>query len=170
MPDLSWDFSFLEKFRYPPLAALCGLLVGLGLGGWGAWTALSAVHEREVNDLHRHVAALDAAKTTNEAEMARLREQLSRLSPQRHEAETKRRRELEVFIQGVDREIADRKARLWRPSGGSRECDPRGENCHWVRDEDRPMSDAEMRLARELDALNMQRHEARRKLIEVIAQ
>jgi hypothetical protein len=170
MPNLSWDFSFLEKFRYPPLAALCGLLVGLGLGGWGSWTTLSAVHEREVNDLHRQVAALEAAKTTNEGEMARLREQLTMLSPQRREADAKRRRELERFIQGVDKEISERKVRLARMSGGSRECDPRGENCRWVRWEDRPMNDAEKRAERELDALNVQRHEARKKLIEVIAQ
>jgi hypothetical protein len=165
MPNLSWDLSFLEKFKYPPLAALCGLLVGLGFGGWLAWTALSAVHEREDNDLHRQVAALEAAKTTNEAEMARLREQLNSLSPQRREAEAKRRRELEVFIRGLDKEIDERWAKLGGRASIRQECDPKGENCRMVRSGDRPMSDAEKRLERELDALNVQRHEARRKLI-----
>jgi hypothetical protein len=171
MANLSWDFSFLEKFKYPSLAALCGLLVGLGLGGGYAWIALSAIHEREVKDLYRQVTAQEAAKTTGEAEVARLRKQLSMLAPQRREVEAKRRIELERFIQGLDKEITQRKQVLWRPlSGGSSECDPRGENCRWVESKDRPMSDAEKRAERELDALNVQRHEARKKLIELIAQ
>jgi hypothetical protein len=108
---------------------------------------------------------LEAAKTTNEAEMARLREQLSMLSPQRREAESKRMTELEKFIQRIDKEIAQKRDRFLVVRRTM--CDPGGENC---RMEAPPKSDAQIRNERELDALNVQRHEARRKLIELIAQ
>jgi hypothetical protein len=119
-------------------------------------------------DLHRQVTALEADKTANEAEMTRLREQLSLLSPQRREVESKRKTELERFIQRVDKELREPRLKRWRSTSISRTCDPKGENCRMVR-EDPPMSDAEKRLEREFDALHVQRHEARRKLIELIA-
>jgi hypothetical protein len=171
------DLPTAEKIKNSKLALIAGLLIGLSLGAWGAWTASTTIHEAQfkvldaVNkDLQRQVAELETSGQAKDAEMARLREQLSKLSPQRREAELKRRTELERFIQRVDKEIAERKAKLWRPGWGSRECDPKGENCRWVRSEDRPMSDAEVRLARELEALNVERHEAHRRLIEFIGQ
>jgi hypothetical protein len=171
------DLPTAEKIKNSKLALIAGLLIGLSLGAGGAWTASTTIHEAQfrvldaVNtDLQRQVAELETSSQAKDVEMARLREQLSRLSPQRREAESKRKAELEKFIQRIDKEIAERKAKLWRSAGGSLECDPRGGNCHWVRDEDRPMSDGEIRLARELDALNVERHEARRRLIEFIGQ
>jgi hypothetical protein len=51
----------------------------------------------------------------------------------------------------------------------SRECDPKGENCRMVDSDYRPMSDRERRIERELDALVLQRQEACKKLIDLIA-
>ena len=63
---------------------IAGLLIGLSLGAGAAWTASTTIHDAQfkvldaVNkDLHRQVTALEADKTANEAEMTRLREQLS---------------------------------------------------------------------------------------------
>jgi hypothetical protein len=170
------DLPTAEKINNSKVALIAGLLIGLTLGAGGAWTASTTIHEAQfkvldaVNkDLQWQVAELETFSQAKDAEIARLHEQLTMLSPQRREAETKRRRDLELFIQRLDKEINWQKNILWRPLGSSRKCDPQGENCHWVNFRDLPMSDAEKRAERELDALNVQRHDARKKLIELIA-
>jgi hypothetical protein len=171
------DIPTAEKIRHPALALIAGLLIGLSLGGGGAWTATTTIHDAQfkvfdaVNkDLQRQVVELETSNRAKDAEMVRLREQISVLSPQRREAESKRKAEIEKLIQRIDKEIDERKARLWRGRGLNTECDSKGENCRLVRSEDRPMSDPEKRLERELNTLVMQRHEARIKLIEFLAQ
>jgi cell division protein FtsB len=164
------DLPSAEKIKHPVLALIAGLLIGLGAGWGAAWKMITDIRDAEVKDLQRQVSDLQESNQAKDAELARIREQLSMLAPQRREADAKRRRDLEAFIRGIDKEIAERRAKLWRSGGDSLECDPKGENCRWVRNADRPMTDAEKRLERELDALNMQRHEARKRLIEAIAQ
>ena len=171
------DLPTAEKINNSKVALIAGLLIGLTLGAGGAWTASTTIHEARfkvldaVNeDLQRQVEELETANQAKDAEMARLREQLSLLAPQRREAESKRRRDLELFIQRLDKEIDSTKRRLSRPFWFSTKCDPQGENCRMVDSQDLPMSDVEKRAERELDALNVQRHEARRRLIELIAQ
>jgi hypothetical protein len=172
------DLPTAEKISNPKLALLVGLLIGLGLGAGAAWTASTTVHDAQfkvldaVNkDLKRQVAELETANQAKDTEMDRLREQLSELSPQRREAESKRRAELEKFIQRIDKEIAQKREEARKESSRRlivwRADDPGGQNC---RPEDRPKSDAQIQRERELDALTVQRHEARKKLIELTAQ
>jgi hypothetical protein len=172
------DLPTAENIKNSKLALIAGLLIGLSLGAGGAWTASTTIHAAQfkvlgaVNeDLLRQVFELRESSQAKDAEMNRLREQISVLSPQRREAELKRRTELERLIQQIDKEISLRWAGLSR--GGvrmrSKECDPKGENCRMVDSDYDPMSDREKRIERELDVLVLQRHEARKKLIDLIA-
>jgi hypothetical protein len=165
------DLPTAEKINHPVLALIAGLLLGFGFGWGAAWKTITDVHDAQFKDLQRQVAEHKTFDQEKDAEVARLHEQLSLLSPQRREAESRRRAELEKYIQRIDKEIAQKIAQkgeegsrtlmVWRAD------DPGRQNC---RTEDRPKSDAQIRYERELDALNVQRHEARRKLIELIAQ
>jgi cell division protein FtsB len=66
----------------------------LGLGAGGAWTASTTIYDAQfkvlsaVNaDLQRQLSELRESSQAKDAEMDRLREQISALSPQRREAE-----------------------------------------------------------------------------------
>jgi hypothetical protein len=154
---------------------IAGLVIGLSLGAGGAWKASTTIDEAQFKvldainkDLKRQVAELVASGDAKDTEIARLREQISALSPQRRDAESKRKIELERFIQRIDKEIVQKREESNRFLVLQRSvCDPGGENC---RLEDRPKSDARIQHERELDALMIQRHEARIKLIEFLAQ
>jgi predicted site-specific integrase-resolvase len=171
------DLPTAEKIKHPALALIAGLLIGLTFGAGGAWTASTIINDAQFkvlaavnDDLRRQVEELTTSSQAKEVEMGKLREKISALSPQRREAESKRRTELEKFIQRVDKEIDNQKIRLSRPIWLERKCDSGGGNCRTINSEDRPMSDLEKRLERELDTLIAQRHEARKKLIELLAQ
>jgi hypothetical protein len=147
-----------------------------GNSGRAQFKVLGAVNE----DLQRQVTELETSSQVKDVETARLREQLSMLSPQRQEAESKRRIELEKFIQRVDQEIAQKKK-----EGPVRRAhqmiyiknEQTSDNCPGVSDhspppppppEKREKSAFEVRHEKELAALASQRDEARRKLIELI--
>src|SRR5262245_7831859 len=119
------DLPTAEKIKHPVLALIAGLLIGLSFGAGVAWKASTTIDEAQfkvvdtVNkDLKRQIVELDASNRSKDEEMARLREQISVLSPQRREAESKHKSEIEKFIQRIDKEIDERKARLSRDAGG----------------------------------------------------
>jgi hypothetical protein len=175
------DLPTAENIKNSKLALIAGLLIGLSLGAGGAWTASTTIHAAQfkvlgaVNeDLLRQVSELRESSQAKEAEMDRLREQISMVSPQRQEAESKRKIELERLIQRIDKEIHQRALTQARTSpmgvlGRERECDPEGKNCRYINSDERPKSDCQSRYERGLDALVEQRHEARKQLIKLIA-
>jgi hypothetical protein len=177
------DLPTAENIKNSKLALIAGLLIGLSLGAGGAWTASTTIHAAQfkvlsaVNeDLQRQVSEFRDSSQAKDAEMSQLREQLSVLSPERREADTRRRRELETFIRSLDQEIAQKKKegpKRWaqmqfftNPSFSSgrpvvNDCPPPPEK--------REKSAFEIRYEREPASLSLQRDEARRKLIELIA-
>jgi hypothetical protein len=177
------DLPTAENIKNPKLALIVGLLIGLSLGAGGAWTASTTIHAAQfkvlgtVNeDLLRQVSELRDSSQVKDAEITRLREQLSELSSERREVEIKRRRELEMFIRGLDQEIAQKKkeAPKRRPPLVFISHPRPNDDCPVVDDptpppEQREKSAYEIRYERELASLSLQRDEARRKLIELIA-
>jgi len=177
------DLPTAENIKHPKLALIAGLLIGLSLGAGAAWTTSTNIHDAQfkvldaVNrDLQRQVSELQESGQAKDDEMARLREQLNELSPQRQEAETKRQRELEAFIQRIDREIAQKKKELaalrsiryTRPSlsfpgpGEKLNSQPPAPPAPCTNST--PYTPV-IRLEKELDSLAVRRDEARKRLI-----
>jgi flagellar biosynthesis chaperone FliJ len=104
------------------------------------------------------VSELKASKTAKNEEISRLRDQLG-------PATAKARKELEAFIQRLDKEIEQKRVEYARhsPLFGSRGDPPEG----------KPLSEqakaTAARFEKELDKLATQRDEARKKLIELMA-
>jgi Spy/CpxP family protein refolding chaperone len=181
------DLPTAENIKHPKLALIAGLLIGLSLGAGAAWTTSTNIHDAQfkvldaVNrDLQRQVSELQESSQAKDDEMAHLREQLSEISPQRQEVEVKRRRELEAFIQRVDREITQKKKELaalrsatymrpslsFPPSSEKLNSQPPAPPAPCTNST--PYTPV-IRLEKELDSLAMQREEARKRLIGLTA-